>query len=68
MHIVGKESCEKCKFWTWAKNQGNKGVCRRFPPIPMMVGANDQGPIIGSQFPIMMGEGWCGEYAVKLEG
>lgn len=59
-----EESCGTCQFY-----MANPKVCRRHPPVPLMIGVR-QGiaqltqnePVIQSVFPSMAPNGWCGEY------
>lgn len=62
--MVINEECGSCAFY-----MASPKVCRRFPPVPLMIGVR-QGiaqlaqpePIIQAFFPNMMATGWCGEY------
>jgi hypothetical protein len=48
-------------------------VCRRYPPIPIMIGVKkaiaqlniEPEPVIGAYFPQMAATGWCGEYEAE---
>lgn len=64
MSLEDNERCGTCKFYMPAPK-----VCRRFPPVPMMVGIEraimagmQDKPAITPFFPNMMPNGWCGEY------
>lgn len=60
-------SCQNCAFY-FSKDK----LCRRFPaqvvswanPKPTN---NDDEIIIRTQFPIMLPEGWCGEWQRRLQ-
>ena len=72
------DCCATCRYW--ASEDTKQGLCRRGPPIPMMIGmgtiqapviANpnpppQQQPIIMSYFPNMLAHGWCGEFKGRL--
>lgn len=68
MVTLHEESCGTCRFY-----MASPHVCRRYPPIPLMVGVK-QGianitnpePLIQAYFPNMMPNGWCGEW--KADG
>lgn len=52
------DECINCKFFMPLQIDGDQGICRRYPPLVMQ--GKDE--IIYSQFPIMLINGWCGEY------
>jgi hypothetical protein len=72
------DCCATCRYW--ASEDNKAGLCRRFPPTPIMIGmgtvqasviANpntppQQQPIIMSYFPNMLDFGWCGEFLPRL--
>lgn len=50
------EKCQACRFFLPADDA--QGFCRRYPPQPI---TTPEGGLF-SQFPIMLKDGWCGEY------
>lgn len=59
-------TCKTCRFFH--PTHATQGFCRRFPPATFPIGQDDKGNIMmQSQFPGMQFEGWCGEYAQKIE-
>ena len=70
-----KDCCATCRYW--ATEDRKTGLCRRFPPRPIMLGMGQPSvltdparaapqPIIMSYYPNMMEHGWCGEHTPKL--
>jgi hypothetical protein len=69
-----KDACALCRFW--ASEDNRQGLCRRFPPTPLMLGFGQpsvlagpqQGPqpMINSYYPAMLEHGWCGEFSPRL--
>lgn len=55
--------CGTCLFY-----MAGPRVCRRYPPVPLMVGLKQnianiqQEPLVVAYFPAMSPTGWCGEY------
>lgn len=54
-------SCANCKFY-----KANEGLCRRFPPSPVLVALYPESLRIQSHFPPMQPVGWCGEWRQML--
>ena len=52
------ENCASCQYFM--RQDEASGLCRRDPPSPVHVGDG-----IGSFFPPMLNEGWCGEHKTK---
>jgi hypothetical protein len=48
------DSCRICRFFAY-------GECRRFPPQVV----RQQDGMIGSDFPMIHPDGWCGEFQKK---
>ncbi|AEJ01312.1 hypothetical protein Nit79A3_1480 [Nitrosomonas sp. Is79A3] len=53
------KKCKSCKFFLGIDDE--QGFCRRFPPTPIP-GKDDA---IYSHFPMMLNDGWCGEFKLK---
>lgn len=55
------EACANCRFYYFAEKE-LANPCRRFPPqnVPKNFGEEFR-----SQFPMMLPEGWCGEWQLK---
>lgn len=75
---LSNRKCSGCEHFLLLEESG--GLCRRFPPVPMVVGMN-QGPqqvlankprpivpIIQPFFPRVGSEDVCGEYSMKMAG
>jgi hypothetical protein len=69
------DCCATCRHW--ASDDKKAGLCRRFPPTPIMIGFTQPSivadptkaqatPAIMSYFPQMMAFGHCGEFAPRL--
>lgn len=56
------DNCKSCKFFL--KTNGDQGLCRRFPAVP--IPSADGG--VYSHFPVMLNEGWCGEFKQEEGG
>ena len=56
------DKCKSCKFFLSVDD--NQGACRRFPATP--IAAHDGG--VYSHFPIMLNDGWCGEFKQEEGG
>lgn len=63
MSEAKKPSCGKCKYWVAHEKDGNLGDCHRFPP--QLVASGDYNEVT-SQFPFMLIDDWCGEFAVEV--
>ena len=46
--------CRDCKFFDSSFLSEDEGLCRRFPPIPLL------GP--GTEYPVVLLVDWCGEF------
>lgn len=68
--------CGNCKYGM-DSGMPNVITCRRYPPMPLpttMVmtpdaksgGGTSQAVNVGSHFPNMAADGWCGEYGTRL--
>ena len=56
------DRCGNCKYHFTDPNNVTQGVCRRRPPIPIVVGGNKKGAQISFQWPIVKSTLWCGEW------
>lgn len=60
MQVMEIARCGNCVYY-----MADPKVCRRYPPIPVMIGVQ-QGltpkPVVSSYFPPMDPGGWCGEH------
>jgi hypothetical protein len=61
--MIRKDRCEKCKFGDVADHltKENKLVCHRYPPHATVSADRS----IHTQFPIVLGHWWCGEFKAK---
>lgn len=64
-----REKCSNCKYTTMQKREGSNElqlVCRRFPPQVFATIQSSGGlgivPVMGSSFPSVRSEDWCGEW------
>ncbi len=59
-------NCSNCRFSLPMDSEQH--MCRRFPPNVLVHPAPnaDQGAQVFCQFPVMLGNGWCGEYKIRL--
>lgn len=51
------DCCETCRFYAALKRQ-----CRKHPPVPMLVGANAEGPVVLGAYPPVDPTDKCGEW------
>lgn len=51
------ERCDKCQFWLPMSE-----VCRRYPPVIQPAGMSHGVQCIGSGFPKVRIDWWCGEF------
>lgn len=65
--------CFRCLYWHVSDNDQNKGLCRRNPPQVFAVNERpDPGNkgetlyTLVTQFPVMLGSGWCGRFKRNL--
>ena len=50
--------CRDCKFFDSSFLSEDEGLCRRFPPIPLL-GA-------GTEYPVVLLVDWCGEFLSEV--
>jgi len=55
--------CRNCRHYL--KTDIQQGLCRRYPPVPMVMGMNQQGPVMGAGQPVVNDKGTCGEFSPK---
>jgi hypothetical protein len=56
-------TCERCRHWhelTETRDEERHGLCRRFPPIPVM---DEEG--VTSIYPFTAPDETCGEYGAQ---
>ena len=61
-------SCGTCLYWFHEQPENPAGLCRRYPPIPLLIGMQNihgqpANAITQSAFPPITADGWCGEHA-----
>lgn len=71
-------TCGNCQFSFSQKSPDGKDsglFCRRYPPSPLVMPAPSTiqnprgfGIAVGSYFPIITPEQWCGEFLIKNTG
>jgi len=73
--LVIPGTCADCRHWL--TNDGKQGVCRRYPPMPVIIGFAPQSaihdpskpqagvPVVNAFFPPMLAMGACGEHEPK---
>lgn len=59
--------CGSCIFFLQSEGSAREGLCRRFPPSPLVVKVkvspeNPHGERVLSHFPPMLAAGSCGEH------
>lgn len=54
------QRCETCRYFKAAKEVE---FCRRYPPVPLFDIAEGG---VDSHLPVTARDGWCGEWAAKL--
>lgn len=63
------EGCGNCRFYL-DDPMSKGGVCRRLPPVPVMLGLkngpNGVYPEVGTCWPEVMRDRWCGEYEATV--
>lgn len=60
-NIPAQLACKNCVFCD--PSVGPYLVCRRSPPVTMMVHSNkDEKPYVMTRFPVVKPEDWCGEF------
>jgi len=55
--------CKNCIYWLPIKeSEGKAGLCRRYPPTPLLQPHPIQGLSLNMQNPVMPPDGTCGEW------
>lgn len=68
LRIATQNGCGTCRYWL-PLPQG--GVCRRYPPVALMLGVQQGAlhgqiqPITGTFWPETPATSWCGEWALR---
>ena len=55
-HNHDNDICDECRFWE-PTAEGNKGWCRRKPPVPFLGEKNRE-----AIWPMTLPTDWCGAY------
>lgn len=55
--MTREEKCSKCTFWDF--KEGQEGICRRFPPFPLIKEIGQKTEVV---LPLMKKDDWCGEF------
>lgn len=55
------ECCVKCRFFL--PDSAEQGLCRRYPPVPVMTMNG-----LTQAFPCMLNVGYCGEFIKLVDG
>lgn len=65
--LIRPSCCANCKH-KGEPLQNAQHECRRFPPIPTTFMVNDgKGFVTHTGWPMVMADGWCGEWQPKIE-
>ncbi len=62
-------ACHTCKWSDAIPGSGDagKGICRHNPPVGLVAGMTQQGPILVTVWPqVNMTHDWCSKYEVQL--
>ena len=59
--------CDHCHFWCPDKIDIDVGLCRRFPPVPVLSAEGDDDPFF-TRCPVTTGNDWCGEFINRDAG
>jgi len=65
------ENCSVCKFWlreptTLIARSSKDGMCRKNPPVPLLVAGPGGQPAILSSYSKTQEDMWCGEFKLKV--
>lgn len=63
------EACCECRYWHDTGWGDELGMCRRYPPtVPCMEGGIiEEHGIMVTDHPLVLWDGWCGEWKAKEE-
>lgn len=63
------ETCCECRYWDDTGWCDELGMCRRYPPtVPCMEGGIiEEHGIMATNNPLVLWNGWCGEFRSKEE-
>ena len=76
---MAKEQCSNCRYFLQSEEAPTEGLCRRFPPVPIIVtdvkmipGRDGPTPQTSQRqmsfFPLMSSEdGYCGEWTLRKD-
>lgn len=61
------EACSECRYWHDTGWGDELGMCRRYPPtVPCMEGGIiEEHGIMATDHPLVLWDGWCGEWKAK---
>lgn len=63
--VASDISCGRCAFYKLANvlSPSMGGMCRRNPPLPVLIGQDAaRNPVVPGFFPMVGREMWCGEF------
>ncbi len=60
-----EERCRDCRYFQEIATGPVIGNCRRYPPTIIQDDDGETAMFPSSVYPVMVGEGWCGEFVQR---
>ena len=66
MGEIRKSECGLCRYHTVKDRKLDELICRRYPPVNVVMGMTKNGPMIVSMYPTVRRDWACGEFAAEI--
>lgn len=66
MDGINKSECGLCRYRTVKAKKLDEIICRRYPPVNIVMGMTKDGPMVVSMYPTVRRDWACGEFASEI--